>query len=341
MRSIAHTFVALVSLLVTAGIGSAQDGGDKPPQPPGGLPGLQAGQPPDPLKMMEQMREQTAKMLGLKLPPPAVKWGGMLLEPASDVLLDQLNLPTGQGMIVAKVEEDSAAAEAGLKKHDLVVKVNQHTVPADARQLLKALADVKTDAPVELIVVRKGKEQTLKAPKLPEAALATHAAPGFGGPLGPGVLQPPGGFGKAPPAGPGPGAGVAPGVLPGIPGGAAAGAGAANFLNGAKVSVTRNNEQFNADYQKDKLHVTLRGKIDGNQTKIEEISVDDGSEAKKYTKVEEVPQANRDTVNRLLQMATGNSGIFTPMPPNPPPGAGAGLPNPPPPNPPQQLPDKK
>src|SRR5687768_10962151 len=60
-----------------------------------------------------------------------LKWGGMALQKASPVLLDQLDLPADQGLVVARVEAGSQAAEAGLKTHDLLLKVDKQAVPND------------------------------------------------------------------------------------------------------------------------------------------------------------------------------------------------------------------
>jgi hypothetical protein len=302
MRVTVFLFASVVGVLMAAGSAAAQTDnkavpvpavgapgqlpGFQPGQPgfqPGQPPGFQPGQPPDPQKMQEMMRQQMAKMLGIKLPPPALKWGGMVLEPAADALLDQLNLPAAKGMIIAGIESDSAAAEAGLKMHDLVIKVNQDAVPADARELLKALGEGKSE-PVDLVVIRKGKEQTLKAVKLPRAAMATPSIPGF--PLPPAIGVPPGGQG--------------------------------DFSN-AKVSFNRDKERFTVDFEHDKLQVKVRGAVAGGQSKVEEITVQEGKdEPKKYQKIEDVPQSLRLIVGRLVQMANGNPGSIVPMPPVPP-----------------------
>jgi membrane-associated protease RseP (regulator of RpoE activity) len=305
------------------------------PGQPGVPPAFQPGQPFDPQKMHEMMVQNMARNFGLRVPPVGLNWGGMMIEPADATLLEQLNLPAGKGMVVTNVEADSAAAQAGLKKHDLVVKVNAQTVPGDARELLKALGDAKADTPVDVVVVRKGKEQTLKDVKLPQAALA-------GGPRMPGVVGPGiGGPGFVPP-GPLPPVPVQPPlvvplpapVVPGVPGVPNA-PGNVNVLDG-RLSVTRNNDKFDGDYQKDKLHITINGKFENNQAKTEQITVDDGSETKKYQRVEEVPQAHRNVVNHLLHLIGGNRPIIfgpagAPPLPRPPglPGGGAAPPTPP------------
>jgi hypothetical protein len=312
------------------GVPGAPGGGVRPGVAPG-FPGFQPGQQPNFQAMQEMMIKNMAKNFGLRIPPYGVKWGGLTLEPADATLLDQLNLPAGKGMVITTVEAGSAAAQVGLKPHDLVVKINEQAVPGDARELLKTLGDMKADTPVELAVLRKGKEQTIKGAKLAEAALS-------GGPRMPGAGG--GGFGgaivplnPAPPAIPGqppiPGRPPVPVAPPGGGfgvGGAGAGAvgpGAQVNGEGAKISVSSENGKFTGDYKKDKLHVTIAGTVDNNQLKLAQITVDDGTETKKYDSVQNVPAAQRPIVQRLLQMLRGNARFNIPGAPVPPPGAGA------------------
>ena len=317
MRATLCLFGALAATLLASGPLLAQQVGAggglapaAPPQPgvPGGIP----FQPGDQEAMREQMQERMAKMMGLTLPAPTLKWGGMTLEPAAEALLDQLDLPVGKGMVVASVESDSAAAKAGLKKNDLLVKVNADAVPGDARSLLKALTG--TDAAVDIVVLRKGKEQTLKAVKLAAPEMVRRAGPGLAVP--PGGIQPPnfipqplpGGF---QPFNPGVGAPDFPGFGPGGP----VRLGQPQFnLNGAKLSLKRDGDKISAEYEKGKIQISIHGKMDGNKTKLDEITVKDGDESKQYTKVEDVPQTHRDTINHMVRILSGGAGAVGPMP---------------------------
>jgi membrane-associated protease RseP (regulator of RpoE activity) len=332
MRATFQVFGALAALLLANGASLAQQagagGGLVPPgaqaQPnvPGGLQ-LQPGGGLDPQQAMQQMQEQMAKMWGFKIPAPAVTWGGMTLEPAAEALLDQLDLPAGKGMLVARVAADSAAAKAGLRKNDLLLKVNADAVPGDAKSLLKTLAT--GDATVDIVIVRKGKEQTLKGVKLAAAELVKRAAP-FGSSLVVPLL-PPGEIKPLPsPINPlNPGAGI-PGLFPGIGPVAPGGQVQMQFsVNGAKISLKRDGDKASADYEKDKVHISLRGKMDGMKVKLNEITVKDGDESKKYTKVEDVPEAHRDAVNRMVRVLSGDTGAVSPLLPLAPPG---GLPQP-------------
>jgi hypothetical protein len=296
-------------------------------QPPaGGFGGVAPGQAFDPQQMQERMMKQMAETFGLRIPPTQLKWGGMVLEPAPAALGDQLGQPAGKGMVVVSVETDTPAADAGMKKHDLVIKVNDQTTPGNAKELLQTLRDAKDDTAFDLVVMRKAKEQTIKGAKLGEASLVMQrmgplAGAGALPPLAaPPLPMPP----LLPPGAGGPGGA---GGLPGFPGAPGLGGGQ---LRG-QLSISRKNGKFDVDYEDGKLQITIRGKLENNMAKTDEISIKDGedADAKKYTRVNEVPQAHRDTVNRLLQMVTGNvapgfPGIPGGLPPGvPPPNPGA------------------
>ena len=309
---------ALAGVLLTACTAVAQpkgEAGDKriPPgvvQPGGGQPGvLQPGQPfqpgefGDPQAMMEKMKAQMAKNLGLRVPPRGVKWGGAALEPAGDALLDQLNLPAGKGMIVTSVDADSAAGKAGLKTHDLVIKVNDKSVAGDAKEMVKALGKNDPETPVDLVVVRKGKEQTLKGVKLPEVALAPTGGFGIGeGPAFPAFPVGPGGGLKLPKIDPKIGGF---GGFPFPPGGI--------NINGMKLQLTRDKDDFNSTYEKDKLKIAIKGKMDGKTAKVDEIAITEGDSTKKYEKVKDVPEAHRETVDRIIQVINGDLAAIAPL----------------------------
>jgi hypothetical protein len=76
-----------------------------------------------------------------------------------------------------------------------------------------------------------------------------------------------------------------------------------------------------ADYAKEKVQFSLRGKMEANKAKIEEITVKNGEETKKYPKVEEVPETHREAVNQIVRMLNGEPGAINQLvpPPLPPP----------------------
>jgi hypothetical protein len=93
---------------------------------------------------------------------------GARLEKPSDTLIDQLDLPRGQGQVVEQLNDDSPAAKAGLKAHDILLELDGKPVSSDTREFAKQLGDIKSDKPVDAVVLRKGKKETVKNLALPE-----------------------------------------------------------------------------------------------------------------------------------------------------------------------------
>jgi beta-lactamase regulating signal transducer with metallopeptidase domain len=87
---------------------------------------------------------------------------GVRVEKPGDTLVDQLDLPAGEGLVVVEVAADSAAAAAGLKPHDILLEFDGKPVPADAPAFVKMVQEVKGGVPVEATVLRKGRRETLK-----------------------------------------------------------------------------------------------------------------------------------------------------------------------------------
>src|SRR5262249_46263788 len=99
---------------------------------------------------------------------PTSRLGAMLATPNA-TLVEQLALPKGQGLVLEEVPEGTAAAKAGLKPHDILLDIDGKAVPKDVVAFASLLAKIKEDTPVEVIVLRRGKNETLKGLKLPKA----------------------------------------------------------------------------------------------------------------------------------------------------------------------------
>jgi beta-lactamase regulating signal transducer with metallopeptidase domain len=104
---------------------------------------------------------------------------GVLTEKPGATLVEQLDLPRDQGLVLAEVKADSAAAKAGLKAHDILLEWAGKPVPSDAREFKKMVDEVKANAPVDVVVLRKGRKETIKGVALPEAKPEKPALPGF------------------------------------------------------------------------------------------------------------------------------------------------------------------
>jgi C-terminal processing protease CtpA/Prc len=82
-------------------------------------------------------------------------------------LADQLDLPERQGRVIERVDRDSPAAKAGLQPHDVLVEIDGKAVPRATAEYRRFLGTLKTDAPLDAIVVRQNKKQTIKGLTLP------------------------------------------------------------------------------------------------------------------------------------------------------------------------------
>lgn len=109
---------------------------------------------------------------------------GVYIDDLSDGLADYFEVPEGKGVLVEDVVKGSAAEKAGIKAGDIIVKIDGDRVE-DRASLIAAIADMETDEETPIVVVRKGKEITVKAVvgetdydktiKEYEQALKTHA----------------------------------------------------------------------------------------------------------------------------------------------------------------------
>jgi serine protease Do len=205
--------------------------------------------------------------------------GAVLGEPGA-TLVDQLDLPKGQGMVLEEVKPDSAAAKAGLKDHDILLELNGKTVPSDERGFAKLVEEIKPNAPVDAVVLRKGKKETVKGVSLPEAP--ANALPGAGGIRIRGV--------PALPALPG---------LPGLPG--------RNGRNG--MTINRNADgSFTTQYDEGNVSITVTGKVVDGKAQVGEIVVKDGAKTNTYKSVSEVPDDLREDVKILLRRTEQEAG---------------------------------
>jgi len=195
----------------------------------------------------------------------------------SETLAEQLDLPKGQGLVVEEVVADSAAAKAGIKAHDVLLEIDGKAVSDNPRELRKALAEIKADTAVDVVVLRKGKKETIKGVKLPEAKPANANFPNFGGFQGvPGnfnfQFQFPGGFGA---------------------GGA-----------GTMTSVVRNGDEFQVKQMDNGLMVSVKGTVAGGKATPSEIQVSEpGKEPQKFDSLDKVPETYKDKVKSLLDIA--------------------------------------
>jgi C-terminal processing protease CtpA/Prc len=92
---------------------------------------------------------------------PADQVLGATLQPIDDTLRAQLGIPAGEGLLVASLQEDGAAARAGLKQNDILRDLGGQPLAAadDLTKQLKAVGDSPKSVPLSLI--RAGKPMTI------------------------------------------------------------------------------------------------------------------------------------------------------------------------------------
>ena len=95
---------------------------------------------------------------------------GLDVAPAPEALAAQLRLPEGQGLLVNFVAPDSPAEKAGLKQHDLLIRLDDQIL-IDPRQLSVLVRNRKEGDKVNLTYMRAGAEASATA------TLGTHEVP--------------------------------------------------------------------------------------------------------------------------------------------------------------------
>ena len=87
---------------------------------------------------------------------------GVSLQAIDTYIMEELGLNDNSGAYIAEVYEGSAAAAAGIKKGDIILRVNEMRVesPEDLQSVVRSFAPGDE---VEIALVRGGKEQTIKA----------------------------------------------------------------------------------------------------------------------------------------------------------------------------------
>lgn len=94
---------------------------------------------------------------------------GVTIEAVPAVVVEQLDLPKGKGVIVLEVRGDSPAAKAGIKKNDIIVELAGKAVTGEPNDVVKLIGGLKKDEKVNVIVLRKGKKEEIKGLVVPEA----------------------------------------------------------------------------------------------------------------------------------------------------------------------------
>ncbi len=109
-------------------------------------------------------------------------WLGVKIQQVTDEIAESLNLKPARGALVAGIDDKGPAKPAGIEAGDVIVKFDGKEIK-EMRDLPRIVADTPVGRDVEVIIVRKGKEEkkTVKLGRLedekPVKASVTPKAP--------------------------------------------------------------------------------------------------------------------------------------------------------------------
>ena len=93
---------------------------------------------------------------------------GVSLSTVPESLLDQLDLPKNQCLLVTAVAPGSVAEKVGLKKNDVLLTFAGREITADATRFADQIAKQKGGEKFDIVVLRKGKKEAIKGVELAE-----------------------------------------------------------------------------------------------------------------------------------------------------------------------------
>src|SRR5246500_2019438 len=88
-------------------------------------------------------------------------WLGVPIQQVHDEIADSLNIKPAKGALVAGVEDKGPAKPAGIEPGDVIVKFDGKDVK-DTKDLPRVVADTPVGKVVDVVVIRKGKQETHK-----------------------------------------------------------------------------------------------------------------------------------------------------------------------------------
>jgi beta-lactamase regulating signal transducer with metallopeptidase domain len=217
---------------------------------------------------------------------------GVRVEKPSPTLAEQLDLAADKGLVVADVVADSPAAKAGIKPHDILLEIGGKPVPSNPREFVQMINELKADQAVDFTVLRKGKKETIKGVKLPEARAAADDQPRFGPDGLPDArnFQPvPMPFPKL----------LNPLRLEAIKQPLEL-QNALDRGDSVRMTVQIVNDDFTIDSAQNGVEITVKGRKDGQEKKVSEVRIKDGDTKVKAESIDKVPEKYRDSVKKLL-----------------------------------------
>jgi serine protease Do len=85
-------------------------------------------------------------------------WLGVRIQQVNDEIAESLNIKPPRGALVAGVVDQGPAKPAGIEAGDVIVKFDGHDIK-DVRELQRIVADTAIGKDVEVVLIRKGKQE--------------------------------------------------------------------------------------------------------------------------------------------------------------------------------------
>ncbi len=88
-------------------------------------------------------------------------WLGVRIQQVTDEIAESLNIKPARGALIAGVEDKGPAKPAGIEPGDVVVKFDGKDIK-EPKDLSRVVADTAVGKEVDVVVIRKGEEETKK-----------------------------------------------------------------------------------------------------------------------------------------------------------------------------------
>ncbi len=88
-------------------------------------------------------------------------WLGVRIQQVTDEIAESLNIKPVRGALVAGVDDKGPAKPAGIESGDVIIKFDDKEIK-EMKDLPRAVADTAVGKAVDVLIIRKGKQETLK-----------------------------------------------------------------------------------------------------------------------------------------------------------------------------------
>ena len=97
-------------------------------------------------------------------------WLGVKIQPVTDEIGEALNIKPARGTLIAGIDDKGPAKTAGIETGDVILKFDGKDIK-ETRDLTRIVADTPVDKEVEVVIIRKGKEEkkTVKVGRLEDS----------------------------------------------------------------------------------------------------------------------------------------------------------------------------